>query len=193
METLTSRHEPTATAGGYLWEVRVPRWNSAIGMILCAVFGAGLVGIALHLGATAPAFAALVVWVFALVACWGAYAFGRWVLRPPLAIAATQDGLISFLRVDKADYGPPGFLVPWMEIESLTYETYVSAGRRRSHALVVHLRPGHAAMPVDRISLQRREDALHWNVWAAATGKRVAGDLEPFLQRFNPSRRLTGR
>lgn len=184
---MTAGHEPTATAGACLWQVRVPRWNSATGMILCAVFGGGLVGIALHLGATVPALAAVVLWVFALVACWGAYAFGRWVLRPPLAIAATKDGLISFLRVDKGDYGPPGFLVPWAEIESLSCETYVS-NRRRRHALVIHLRRGHAPMPVDRISLQREEDALYWNVWAPATGKRVAGDLEPFLQRFNPSR-----
>lgn len=193
METMTAGHEPTATAGAYLWQARVPRWNSVIGMILCAVFGGGLAGIALHLGATAPALAAVVLWVFALLACWGTYAFGRWVLQPPLAIVASEDGLISFLRVDKGDYGPPGFLVPWAEIESLTYETYVSAGQRRRHALVVHLRRGHAPMPVDRISLQRQEDALYWNVWAAATGKRVASDLEPFLQRFNPSRRSAGR
>jgi hypothetical protein len=192
METMTAGHEPEAAAGAYLWQVRVPRWNSAIGMILCAVFGVGLAGIALHLGATVPALAAVVLWMSSLAACWGAYAFGRWVLRPPLAIAATEDGLISFLRVDKGDYGPPGFLVPWAEVASLSCETYVS-NRRRCHALVVHLRPGHAPMPADRVSLQHREDALHWNAWSAATGKRVASDLEPFLQRFNPPRRPAGR
>jgi hypothetical protein len=48
-------------------------------------------------------------------------------------------------------------------------------------------------MPVDRISLQRQEDTLYWNVWAAATGKRVTRDLEPFLRRFKPSRRSAGR
>ena len=185
---MTAEHEGAAIGGAHLWEASVPRWNSAIGMVLCAAFGGGLIGIAVHQGARDTIAVPVVLWLFALGAAWGAYAFGRWVLRPPLAIAATEAGLITFLRVDKANYGPPGFLVPWSEIASLSYETYVSSNQRRRHALVVHLRPGHAPMPVETISLQREHDALYWNVWSAATGKRVVTDLGPFLQRFKSSR-----
>ena len=156
--------------------------------MLFAAFGGGLIGIAVHQSARAPMTVTGVLWLCAFGALWGAYAFGRWVLRPPLAIAATEAGLVTFLRVDKANYGPPGFLVPWSEIASLSYETYVSSSQRRRHSLVVHLRPGHAPMPVETISLQREHDALYWNVWSAATGKRVVTDLGPFLQRFKSSR-----
>ena len=176
-------------SGPYLWQVAVPRWNSAIGLVLFAAFGSILLGIlAAHRGAMEARLATVFLWLFALAAVWGAYVFGRWVLSPPLALAATETGLLTFLQVDKADYGLPGFLVPWSEIDSVSYETYVTSNRVRRHALAVHLRVGHSPIPVDRISLQREPDVLYWNVWSAAIGTRVVSDLEPLLQRFGSPR-----
>jgi hypothetical protein len=190
---MTPPREPTGTGGNYLWQIRVPPWNSVIGLVLCALCGGGLIAVALHQNAGIPPFGTVALWGFGLAACSGAYAFGRWVLRPPLAIAASEVGLLTFLHVDKANYAPPGFLVPWADIASLSYYSYVSRGRIRRHALVVHLRPGHAPMPLEKISLQREPDALYWNVWSAATGKQVLGDLAPLLQRFGSSGQSAGR
>jgi hypothetical protein len=72
-------------------------------------------------------------------------------------------------------------------------DTYVSRGRRRRHALVVHLRPGHAPVPLATISLQREPDALYWNVWSEAIGKKALGDLGPLLLRFGSSGRSAAR
>jgi len=186
---MTETREETAVGAPHLWEATVPRWNSAVGMVLFAAFGVVILGVAVHRVAKDEMAVTVVLWSFGLAASWGACVFGRWVLWPPLAIAATEAGLITFLQVDKGKYGLPGFLVPWSEIERLSYETYVSGGRRRRHALVVHLRPGHAPMPVEKISLQRQQDVLFWNAWSAAIGKWMVSELAPFLRRFSSSSR----
>jgi hypothetical protein len=209
LTALSSRHDPAdqcpgpfwcdglqewtgmeaAINGAYLWQLTVPRWNSTIGLVLFATVSGTLLGIlAAHRGALESMFATVVLWLVALAALWGAYTFGRWVLWPPLALAVTEAGLTTFLQVDKGDYRPPGVLVAWSDIESLSHEMYVSS-RRRQHALVVHLRPGHSSIPVDKISLKREQNALYWQIWSAAMGQRVASELTPFLQRFGASRR----
>lgn len=91
----------------------MPRWNSTIGLVLFVIIGGALIGVlAAHRGVLESLFATGVCWLFALGALWGAYAFGRWVLWPPLALAATEPGLITFSRLTEPTTGSWGSWSP---------------------------------------------------------------------------------
>ena len=81
-----------------------------------------------------------VLGVFVVATFWGAYVFGKWVVWPPLALAATQDGVLSFYNQKSGNYGATSTFIRWAEIESFSFETLVIT-RRRVPSLLVWLRP----------------------------------------------------
>lgn len=125
--------------GPYLWRRHVPRGNSAIGLALCLAFAAGLTYTVVENRPVPVGFKA-VLGVFLAAASWGAYVFGKWVAWPPLALAATQDGVLSFYNERSGNYGTTSTLIRWAQIESFSFETRVIT-RRRIPSLLVQLRP----------------------------------------------------
>ena len=173
----------------YLWQFRVPRWNSAIGLTLSAAISVVLVALLVARGGRPGSILiTVVVWVIATLTLYGVFAFGRWVLRPPLAMAATENGFVTFARADRADYKSPGFLIPWSEIQSFSYESYVTINLLRVHALLVHLSSGHSVMPIEKLSLKNEPDTIYLSVWSKSAGAKIANELSALHQQFSSNR-----
>lgn len=159
--------------GQYLWYRHVPRWNSAIGLGLCLLLTAGIAAIVVENHAVPVGFKA-VLCVFVAAACWGAYAFGKWVLWPPLALAATEDGVLSFYNEKSGNYGATSVLIPWANIESFSFEMRISA-RRRMPSLLVRLAADCSA---------DTGRTLVFYVWSEKGGKRIVDELTNLNRRF---------
>ena len=159
--------------GQYLWYRHVPRGNSAIGLALCLVIAAGLTALVLENPAVPVGFKAIIC-LFLAAACWGAYAFGKWVLWPPLALAATKDGVLSFYNEKSGNYGATSRLIPWADIDSFRYEMRVIA-RRRMPSLLVRVVADGSPGP-DR--------TLVLHVWSEKGGKLMVDELTKLQHRF---------
>jgi len=174
----------------YLWQFRVPRWNSAIGLTLSAGISAVLIGLLMaRQGRPGSILVTGIVWLIAALSLYGVFAFGRWVLRPPMAMAATENGFVTFARADKADYKSPGFLIPWLEIQSFSYESYVTSNLLRVHALLVHLRQDHSVLPMEKLSLKNESGTIYLSVWSKLAGEKIAAELSELRQRFSSNHR----
>jgi hypothetical protein len=157
----------------YLWYRHVPRGNSAIGLALCLVIAAGLAAIVVESHAVPLGFKAILC-VFVAATCWGAYAFGKWVLWPPLALAATEEGVLSFYNEKSDNYGTTSILIPWADIDSFRYETRVIV-RRRLPSLLVRV-------AADGSHGSNRTLVFH--VWSETGGKRMVDELTNLHRRF---------
>ena len=175
----------------YLWQFRVPRWNSAIGLAISTAISVVLIGLLVVRGGRPGTILVTgVVWVIAALCLYGVFAFGRWVLRPPMAMAATENGFVTFARAERADYKSPGFLIPWAEIQSFSYQSYVTASNRlRVHALLVHLRQGHSVLPMEKLSLRNEPDTVYLSVWSKSAAEKIVVELSELCQRFSSNRR----
>jgi hypothetical protein len=171
--------------GGYLWSLSIPRWNSAMGVGVCAGF-IGMVGgtLVATSGLFQPTIAMVVVWFSLLAALIGVYSFAGRTIWPPVALAAVNDGLIIFFRADKHKYDSVGVVVPWAEITSLGYEAYRSDGIM--HTLVVHL-CANSSVPLDQISFRAVKDTLYVNVFSEKIATRAIDSLTQFVPRNNQS------
>jgi len=123
----------------YLLSLAVPRWNSGIGLGVTALCGTFFGVLLTNAGPVMkPTLTAVLFWCVIALTAFALQAFGRWRLHPPLALAATKDGLITFFHPERMNYGPPGRLIPWHSIQSVSYKSYVTSRRTRAHALVIH-------------------------------------------------------
>jgi hypothetical protein len=173
----------------YLWQFMVPRWNSAIGLALSAAISFVLIGLLVARGGRPGSIPITgIVWVIAALSLYGVFAFGRWVLRPPITMAATENGFSTFARADRADHKSPGFLIPWPEIQSFSYESYVTVSLLRVHALLVHLRQQHSAMPMEKLSLRNEPDTIYLSVWSKSAAEKTVEELSQLHQRFSSNR-----
>jgi len=173
----------------YLWQFRVPRWNSAIGLTLSAAISSVLIGILVARGGRPGSILITgAVWLVAALCLYGVFSFGRWVLRPPIAMAATENGFVTFARADKADYESPGTLIPWHEIQSFSYQSYVTTNLLHVHALLVHLSSGHSVMPIEKLSLKNEPDTIYLTVWSKSAGAKIANELSALHQQFSSNR-----
>jgi hypothetical protein len=154
-----------------LWSLAVPRWNSAIGLGVTAIFGS-FVGVLLANAApvTKPTLTAALFWVVIAITVFALQAFGRWLLHPPVALAATKDGLITFFQPEKMTYAAPGRLIPWHSIRSVSYKSYVTR-RTRMHALVVQC--------------EADGNEMHLDVWSEKIGRETLARVRELLQRFS--------
>lgn len=159
--------------GQYLWWRYVPRGNSAIGLVLCLVLAVGLAAIVVENHAVPVGFKT-VLCVFLAAASWGAYAFGKWVVSPPLALAATEDGVLSFYNEKSGNYCTTSILIPWPDIDSFSFETRVIA-RRRVSLLLVRVRADGSRV-ADR--------TVEFHVWSQKGGRIMVDELTNLLRRF---------
>jgi hypothetical protein len=157
----------------YLWSLTVPRWNSAIGFgvtVLCGSFFGVLLTNAGSV--TKPTLTAALFWFVIALTVFAVQAFGRWLVHPPLALAATKEGLITFYRPEQMNYGPPGRLIPWHSIQALSYKSYVTR-RTRAHALVVQC--------------ETDGNEMHLDVWSEKIGRETLDRVRELHQRFSNS------
>ena len=156
---------------GYLWSLAVPRWNSAIGLGVTFVCGSFFGVLLANAGPVwKPTLTAALFWCVIAVAAFALQAFGRWLLHPPLAIAATEGGLITFWQPAHMNYAPPGRLIPWRSIQSLSYKSYVTR-RTRAHALVVQC--------------ETDENEIHLDVWSEKIGRETLDRVRELHRRFS--------
>ena len=81
----------------YLLSLAVPRWNSGIGLGVTALCGTFFGVLLTNAGPVMkPTLTAVLFWCAIALTAFALQAFGRWILHPPLALAATKDGLITF-------------------------------------------------------------------------------------------------
>jgi hypothetical protein len=119
---------------------------------------------------TKPSLTAALFWCVIAITVFALQAFGRWMLRPPLALAATKDGLITFWQKERMTYAAPGRLIPWHSIRSLSYKSYVTR-RTRMHALVVQC--------------ETDESELHLDVWSEKIGRETLDHVRDLHRRFS--------
>ena len=154
----------------YLWSLTVPRWNSAIGLGVTALTGSFFGGLLAHAApVTKPTVIAALFWCVIAITVFALQAFGRWLLHPPVAMAATKDGLITFLQPEKMTYAAPGRLIPWHSIQSVSYKSYITR-RTRMHALVVQCGTD--------------GNEMHLDVWSEKIGTETLARVREFHQRF---------
>jgi hypothetical protein len=155
----------------YLLSLPVPRWNSGIGLGVTALCGT-FFGVLLSNASSVrkPTLTAVLFWCVIALTALAVQAFGRWLLHPPLALAATKDGLITFLDRARMNYSPPGLLIPWHSIQSVSYKSYVTGRRTRAHALV--------------IQCADRKDML-LDVWSEKIARKTLDRVLELHQRFS--------
>jgi hypothetical protein len=156
----------------YLWSLAVPRWNSAIGIGVTAFFGM-FVGVLLARSGSIvrPSLSAGLFWLIIATTLIALRAFGRFLLNPPIALAATKEGLMTFWRPEQMTYAPPGLLIPWHTIEALSYKSYVTSQRTRMHALIVQCQPDSSIKSFD--------------VWSENLGRETVNRLTSLRSRYS--------
>jgi hypothetical protein len=171
LTTAMTSHIDPGPRFDYLWSLSVPRWNSAIGLGVTVLFGS-FVGLLLaNAGPVLKAtLTAALFWTVTGFSVFAFQAFGRWILRPPLALAATKDGLITFWHQERMNYAPPGRLIPWQAIQSLSYKSYVTGRMTRAHSLV--------------IQCNKDGNDMYLDVWSEKTGRETLTRLLELHRRF---------
>jgi len=155
----------------YLWSLTVPRWNSAIGLSVTAVFGSFFGALLANAApVTKPSLTAALFWCVIVITVFALQSFSRWLLHPPLALAATKDGLITFLQTEKMTYAAPGRLIPWQSIRSVSYMSYITRSTRM-HALVVQC--------------EADGNEMHLDVWSEKIGRETLERVRELRRRFS--------
>lgn len=142
----------------------VPRSNSATGVTLGAVMTA-LCGFALWRSLSSPGGAPLALTVLlaliGLAMLWGTAYFAVSIMRPPLILAATPRGILTYLDLKSHRYMDAGQMIPWQTIARIDYYTTVNAimpegarGRFRVDTVRLQLKPGHG-LNLDDLSILR--------------------------------------
>jgi hypothetical protein len=172
----------------YLWSISVPRSNSAVGLgVLCVFLAILVAALVVNHGVIKPLILNFAVWLFMLIGVYAALSFVRRMLRPPIALAANEAGLVVFYRKDTGDYVQPGVVVPWRTIVSFEYESYTfqatGTDPLRRHALVAALLPGNA-LPLDQISVRKTDNKLYVDVWSKKIADKVVHDLRQLSQQY---------
>jgi hypothetical protein len=170
----------------YLWTLTVPRWNSAIDLAVSAVFGIFFNVMLWRAGTvTKPNLVAALFWLVSGSALFAFQAFARCILWPPIAMAVTTIGFMTFFRQDRMDYGSPGVLVPWPVIKSISYKFVRTSRRTRMHALAIQLEPDHCQLIPRAMAAQ---DTIYFDVWSERTGHRVVARLTELQRHFTSER-----
>jgi hypothetical protein len=143
----------------------VPRSNSAIGVTLGAVMTA-LCMFALWRLLSGPLRAPLILTAFlTLIAlamlCATGY-FAASIMRPPVILEATPQGIVTYLDLRSHRYVDNGQLIPWQTILHIDYYRTVDTimpegapGRFRVDTARLQLKPGHG-LPLDSLSILKR-------------------------------------
>jgi hypothetical protein len=140
----------------------VPRSNSATGVTLGAVMTA-LCGFALWRSLSSPGGAPVALTVLlaliGLAMLWGTAYFAVSLMRPPLILAATPRGILTYLDLNSHRYIDTGQVIPWQTIVHIDYYWTVNAimpegarGQFRVDAVRLQLKPGHG-LPVRELSI----------------------------------------
>ena len=142
----------------------VPRWNSAIGVTLGALVTA-LCGFVLwrSLKGSVPIPLPLTVLVvlIGVAMLWATAYFVASIIRPPVILEATPQGILTYLDLKSHRYVDHSQLIAWQTILHIDYYrayTITPEGPKdliRVDTARLQLKPGHG-LPIDDLSILRR-------------------------------------
>src|SRR5690349_10184138 len=102
----------------------VPRSNSTIGLTIGAVMTAICLAVLWHLVRN-PLRPSLVLTAFValigLAMLWATAYFAASILRPPVILEATPEGILTYLDLKSHRYIDKGQLIPWLTILHIDY------------------------------------------------------------------------
>ena len=140
----------------------VPRSNSAIGVTLGATITAICI-FALWRLLSAPLRPPIVLTAFVgligVAMLWLTAYFAASIVRPPLILEATPQGILTYLDLKSHRYVDTAQLLPWQKILHIDYYSTVDAimpegsrGRFHVETARLQLKPGHG-LPIDGLSI----------------------------------------
>jgi hypothetical protein len=166
--------EPTLGSSPFLLTFKVPKVNSAVGALVFFMFGI-LLAIVLGKTGAATSFPGALVWLFTPIPIVGAFYFAKTFLYPPTEFAATQSGVLVFVKNGQIK-PEDGVLIPWQSIRAVAYKRFRKGGVGLvSHSLIFSLynKPPSS----NELGIVLREDAVYLEVWSARRGRLLVQQL----------------
>jgi hypothetical protein len=136
---------------------------------------------------------------------WASAYFVASIIRPPVILEATPQGILTYLDMNAHRYVAHGQLIPWQRMLHIDYYravAFMPQGLTRVDTARLHLKPGHG-LPIDDLSILTRRSfprpdsgdstGIDWENTIFLEAKTSVGTPQSLAQELEDLRQASGK